>query len=123
MSANSDEYVPTTIQIRRGWCGETVSNDEAESGAEFDRWLAAHESALTEKVRRDALEEAALVCERIQDDPEFINPGQGVAAAKIVLRGMADPTAKCDGTPECVAPRHLPPCWSYRTTPQERSKP
>jgi cell pole-organizing protein PopZ len=46
-------------------------------------------AAVKAEARREAFKEAADVCERIQADPEFHNPGQGVAAAKIVLRGMS----------------------------------
>lgn len=36
-----------------------------------------------------AFDEAAMVCQRIQDDKEFPESGPGVVAAKIVFRGMA----------------------------------
>jgi len=100
------DYTPTTswLRIMVGYAATTATDRakpveaaRAEGHERFDRWLAAHDATLTEKVRRESLEEAATVCERIQNDPEFIKPGQGVAAAKIVLRGMS--TTDTKGTP------------------------
>ena len=76
----TDERTPSTAEVRELYTDNFLFT--ADAGVEFDRWLESHDA----EVQRAAFDEAADICERIQNDPEFHNPGPGVAAAKIVLR-------------------------------------
>ena len=55
----SDGYTPTTRQVRTFWASDgklqpaAKSYKFAESAAEFDRWLAAHDQALREQIARE----------------------------------------------------------------------
>jgi hypothetical protein len=55
------EYTPTTEEIRKGYIGEPDHFMDPLVGAEFDRWLAAHVSTLT-----DALGAAEKRAERLE---------------------------------------------------------
>jgi len=61
----------------------TLERDRAAHDAEVAR-------AAAEKARKEALLEAADICQRIQDDPEFPESGWGVVTAKLVFRVMAE---------------------------------
>jgi hypothetical protein len=88
---------------------------------EFDLWLAAHDKA----IRDAALTEAAEVCQRIQDDPEF-ESGVGVVAAKIVIRSLAasEPTRLKDEEVEVLSALTDPdPCeWDHNHSCQAHGR-
>jgi len=75
------EYTPTTAEVRECWSEAYQVGDR--EGA-FNRWLAAHDAG----IRADQIEKDAGICQRIQDDPEFPKSGQGVVAAKVVIRAQ-----------------------------------
>ena len=64
------DYTPTTEQVRNGWIDN--GTHEERDGAEFDRWLAAHDAQVAAKALRDAADALdALTPETIPDDPRW----------------------------------------------------
>lgn len=85
------EYTPTTETVRYAYAAHNAhyggEMGYQKQATEFDRWLAEHDR----QVQAEALEQAADVCERIQNDEGFGGSGAGrIAAAKVVLRSMAE---------------------------------
>lgn len=60
----ADEYTPTTDEVREVWVQEQdITHGEGADfhAAEFDRWLAAHEAEVRERIAQD-IEADAMHC-------------------------------------------------------------
>ena len=77
----SDEYTPTTKQVRHdyayNWNTESV---DADFVARFDRWLAAHDAA----ARTAALEEAAVIAEKTISYQYMVTSSGHISAARAI---------------------------------------
>lgn len=84
----SADGTPKLSTIRSGWVKGhpfPLTTETEEREAEFDRAISERDREVAAK----AWEEAADICQRVQDDPAFLESGPGVVAAKIVIRARA----------------------------------
>jgi hypothetical protein len=70
-------YTPTTDEVRAQYADFGNRSRTNESRAAFNRWMAAHDAELTERVRRETLEEAAIVSANAFLLHDLMEPGTG----------------------------------------------
>ena len=80
----SDEWTPTTKQVRQGYIWDYCPENTEERKILFDRWLAKRDAKRDAKVRTAALEEAVEIAERYLCDLDGCGNIRCIHARKIV---------------------------------------
>lgn len=98
------EYAPTTKDVREVWIeAQDITHDEGDDfhGAEFDRWLAAHDAEVRAGVEAEELEwekryehlkkHAAVAMVTLNGDPYGYRSPSNREAAELLASGLGVP--------------------------------
>ena len=69
------DYTPTTEQVRNGWIDN--GTHEERDGAEFHRWLTAHDAEVSAKALRDYADEMEVEAQHVLDGMPDVFSGLG----------------------------------------------
>ena len=86
-SSNDTEYTPTDVDVRVRYAldrGSAIQRPYSTALADFDRWLAAHDAELTERVRAEALAEQEVEW-GVRTAKHTIKPSIDEANARVLL--------------------------------------